>query len=165
MATLVLICFFMLSVNVFAASDPQTASSGSSANTPAELASFKDLILMSAYGTVAGMIVGAATLAFTAHPMSKLKRVAIGASLGLYVGIILGGLIMLDKSLGSQNSIFDTPGGQGEEVPIVHYRNNKLNLSFPTIMLTANEVDLSPANGKLNLKSQFVSANLLKVTF
>lgn len=42
------------------------------------------------YGTVAGTLVGVATLAFTANPGDNLMNIARGASLGLYAGIILG---------------------------------------------------------------------------
>jgi hypothetical protein len=42
------------------------------------------------YGTVAGTLVGAATLAFTSNPGDNLSNIARGASLGLYGGIILG---------------------------------------------------------------------------
>lgn len=42
------------------------------------------------YGTLAGTLVGAASLAFTDNPGDNLQRVARGASLGLYTGILLG---------------------------------------------------------------------------
>jgi hypothetical protein len=42
------------------------------------------------YGTLAGTLVGVATLAFTSNPGDNLNNVARGASYGLYAGIILG---------------------------------------------------------------------------
>ena len=42
------------------------------------------------YGTLAGALVGAATLAFTSNPGENLNNVARGASYGLYAGILLG---------------------------------------------------------------------------
>ena len=42
------------------------------------------------YGVLAGTLVGAATLAFTEQPGQNLNKVARGASLGLYAGILLG---------------------------------------------------------------------------
>lgn len=42
------------------------------------------------YGVLAGTLVGAASLAFTDRPGDNLNKVARGASLGLYTGILLG---------------------------------------------------------------------------
>lgn len=42
------------------------------------------------YGTLAGTLVGAASLGFEKEPGQKLNRIARGASLGLYAGILLG---------------------------------------------------------------------------
>lgn len=42
------------------------------------------------YGTAIGAAVGAASLAFTDDPGSKLSNIAKGASLGLYTGIGVG---------------------------------------------------------------------------
>ena len=50
----------------------------------------RQLIMSSAYGVLAGTLVGAATLAFTERPGDNLRNIARGASLGLYTGILLG---------------------------------------------------------------------------
>lgn len=50
----------------------------------------KEFITSATYGVIAGTIVGAATLAFTQNPGDKLNRIARGASIGLYAGILLG---------------------------------------------------------------------------
>ena len=50
----------------------------------------KEFITSCTYGVIAGTIVGSATLAFADNPGDKLHRIARGASLGLYAGIMLG---------------------------------------------------------------------------
>lgn len=50
----------------------------------------KEFIMSCTYGVLAGTLVGAASLAFTNKPGDNLNRVARGASLGLYTGILLG---------------------------------------------------------------------------
>ena len=50
----------------------------------------KEFTTATTYGVLAGTLVGAASLAFTEHPGENLQRVARGASIGLYLGIMLG---------------------------------------------------------------------------
>lgn len=50
----------------------------------------KDFTTSVIYGTLAGTLVGVATLAFTANPGDNLNNVARGASYGMYAGILLG---------------------------------------------------------------------------
>ena len=50
----------------------------------------REFIMSCTYGVLAGTLVGAASLAFTRLPSENLGTVARGASLGLYVGILLG---------------------------------------------------------------------------
>ncbi len=50
----------------------------------------REFLLSCTYGVLAGALVGAATLAVEDNPSDKLHRVARGASLGLYTGILLG---------------------------------------------------------------------------
>src|SRR5690606_6464838 len=50
----------------------------------------REFIMSCTYGVLAGTLVGAASLAFEDQPGEKLNRVARGASLGLYAGILLG---------------------------------------------------------------------------
>ncbi|MCB0378156.1 MAG: hypothetical protein KDD33_06665 [Bdellovibrionales bacterium] len=50
----------------------------------------REFLLSCTYGVLAGALVGAATLAVEDNPDEKIHRVARGASLGLYTGILLG---------------------------------------------------------------------------
>lgn len=56
----------------------------------AESSAGREFIASCTYGVLAGTLVGAASLAFTSKPGDNLNRVARGASLGLYTGILLG---------------------------------------------------------------------------
>ena len=50
----------------------------------------KDFVMSCTYGVLAGTLVGTATLAFSDKPGDNLNRIARGASIGLYAGILLG---------------------------------------------------------------------------
>lgn len=50
----------------------------------------RNFIMSCTYGVLAGTLVGAASLSFTDKPGDKLYRIARGASIGLYTGILLG---------------------------------------------------------------------------
>ena len=58
--------------------------------TQIEDASFdvKDFFFIPLYGTLLGSIIGTATLSFETYPTNHLNRIAQGASIGLYAGII-----------------------------------------------------------------------------
>lgn len=58
----------------------------------------RDFLLSATYGTLAGTLVGAATLAFSERPGENLNKVARGASLGLYAGILLGLYVVYGSS-------------------------------------------------------------------
>ncbi|EQC49321.1 hypothetical protein M899_1550 [Bacteriovorax sp. BSW11_IV] len=55
----------------------------------------KALGAMAAYGTVGGALLGTASLAFG----TKGRSVAIGASLGLYAGLIFGGYVVMTHAM------------------------------------------------------------------
>ncbi len=57
---------------------------------PDQSAAGKEFIMSCTYGVLAGTLVGAATLAFSDNPGNSLSKVARGASIGLYAGILLG---------------------------------------------------------------------------
>lgn len=69
----------------------------------------REFVMSCTYGVLAGTLVGAASLAFTNQPSKNMYRVARGASLGLYTGILLGLYV-----------VYIVPGLEGdvEEEPI-----------------------------------------------
>lgn len=62
---------------------------------PARANATREFVLSCTYGVIAGTMMGAATLAFSNKPSEHLYRVARGASLGLYAGILLGAYVTL----------------------------------------------------------------------
>ena len=54
----------------------------------------REFITSCTYGVLAGTLIGAATLAFEDRPGDNLNKVARGASLGLYAGILLGAYVI-----------------------------------------------------------------------
>jgi hypothetical protein len=54
----------------------------------------RDFVVSASYGVLAGTLVGAATLAFSDRPGENLNRIARGASIGLYAGMLLGAYIL-----------------------------------------------------------------------
>ena len=53
----------------------------------------REFVTSCVYGSIAGTLVGVASLAFTSQPGENLRNVARGASLGLYAGILLGAYV------------------------------------------------------------------------
>jgi hypothetical protein len=142
--------------------DPVGAEAGGSPMDDPTL--IRDVTLMAVYGTMSGIIVGAATLAFTNRPLTKLRRVAQGASLGLYLGLLLGGLVVLDRYLGAQgSSIFDVPMEE-EEIPIVHFKNNKFKLSVPSLYVATSQIDVKSDKMKID-KQTWLGAPIFRLTF
>lgn len=82
-------CFSILTVLCFLSSTAfaQGVTTGS-AETGSS--SGREFIMSCTYGVMAGTLVGAASLAFVSKPSDSLNRVARGASIGLYTGILLG---------------------------------------------------------------------------
>lgn len=54
----------------------------------------REFIMSCTYGVLAGTLVGGASLAFSDKPGDNLNKVARGASIGLYAGILLGAYIV-----------------------------------------------------------------------
>ncbi len=69
------------------------------AATPAE-----QFFTSCAYGTIAGAAVGGASLAFVRRPSQNFSRVAVGASVGLYAGILLGIYVLSDSGSDSRRN-------------------------------------------------------------
>jgi hypothetical protein len=66
----------------------------------------REFVMSASYGVLAGTLVGVATLAFTDRPGDNLNKVARGASLGLYAGILLGAYI-----------VYGVPSEEEEPIP------------------------------------------------
>lgn len=81
-------CFYIILVLSFFSLSAQAQQSslemeqGSSAS--------REFLMSCTYGVLAGTMVGLASLAFVDKPSENMQRVARGASLGLYTGILLG---------------------------------------------------------------------------
>jgi len=88
---------------------PQPAGDGS--NT-------REFIASCTYGVLAGTLVGAASLAFTDRPGDNLNRVARGASLGLYTGILLG-LYVVYIVPGMDSPSDEDPVARMDRVPLI----------------------------------------------
>ena len=61
----------------------------------AKPAASRVFLLTSTYGVLVGTLTGLASLAFYEEPGTHKKNIALGASLGLYTGILLGSYIYL----------------------------------------------------------------------
>lgn len=72
----------------------------------------KAIASMAAYGTVGGALLGTASLAFGA----KGRSVAVGASLGLYAGILFGTYIIVSHSM-KQRGYYDQPARKENYYP------------------------------------------------
>ena len=77
----------------------------------------KTFLIMNAYGAVGGLLLGGATIAFDAPGRAPF----IGASLGLYAGLIFGSYVVIthkieeDRRMNPQNYIEDdSSGGYGD---------------------------------------------------
>lgn len=81
----------------------------------------REFILSCSYGVMAGTLVGAATLAFSDRPGSNLNRVARGASIGLYAGILLGVFV-----------VYGGDSGPDEDEVLRQYGGIDLNTSAST---------------------------------
>ncbi len=75
----------VLWAGLLAFSNPARAQSGATARV---------FVLTSTYGVMAGSLTGLASLAFYEAPSENLRNVAMGASIGLYVGLLLGTYIV-----------------------------------------------------------------------
>ena len=56
----------------------------------AKVTNLKPFLITSTYGVMAGTLIGFGSLAFVETPRDNLRNVAVGASLGLYTGILMG---------------------------------------------------------------------------
>lgn|GEM_PF-1710237 len=63
------------------------------AKVHARASASREFLMSCTYGVLGGALVGAATLALENNPEGKVDRIAKGASLGLYSGILLGAYV------------------------------------------------------------------------
>lgn len=98
----------------------------------------REFIMSCTYGVLAGTLVGAASLAFVKKPGDNMQRVARGASLGLYSGILLGLYV-----------VYIVPGMSGgeEEDPIARAEN--LPFMIAPTFTSDNRLDGLQADFKL----------------
>lgn len=81
----------------------------------------REFMISVTYGTLAGALLGGASLAFTSSPGDHMSRIAKGASLGLYAGIALG--IYVTKEPGENVEEEEDPQG----APLDSYNTQPLN--------------------------------------
>ena len=97
----------------------------------------REFIMSCTYGVLAGTLVGAATLAFTDKPGDNLNRVARGASIGLYSGIVLG--VYVVYFVPSQRDQLDVPDyykeGDYPEIQSQYQPSSPSNWRVPNIQL------------------------------
>jgi hypothetical protein len=107
----------------------QGANSTNSLQLPQAGNPTREFVMSCTYGVLAGTLVGAASLAFADKPSEKLYRVARGASLGLYTGILLGIYVVYVvpsmEDLGEE----EDPVAAAEKLPFIvapRFENDKL---------------------------------------
>lgn len=88
------------------------------AQAPESSTGSREFVSSCMYGVLAGTLVGAASLAFTKHPGDNLNRVARGASLGLYTGILLG-LYVVYVVPGLEKMPDEDPLARAEKFPLL----------------------------------------------
>jgi hypothetical protein len=96
------------------------------------------------YGVLAGTLVGAATLAFTNKPGDNINKVARGASLGLYAGMILGAYVA-----------YGIPEDVPEEEPAAYGVGHRGPRELPSLLL-------APIISEHGLEGAAVSYSILK---
>jgi hypothetical protein len=78
----------------------------------------KIYLLTATYGVVAGSLVGLGSLAFYDKPSEKTRNIAMGASIGLYVGLLLGAYMIYGGE--DPNDKKSSPGGApGKSGPVL----------------------------------------------
>ncbi len=125
----------------------------------AQANSGKAFMMSVIYGTLAGTLVGAATLAFTTNPSSNLNNVARGGSYGLYAGILMGWYVNSMDEDGNSGRSEQNPSAPGESRPANPDQNQTqpedANPSLFKQKLNVREINLAfhpyllapPANG------------------
>ena len=89
-------------------------SSSSGANNPA----LQAFMLTATYGVIAGSLTGLASLAFYKEAGAHTRNIAMGASLGLYVGLLLGAYVVYVPTLKSSSPSRDNDAPSLDQDPI-----------------------------------------------
>jgi hypothetical protein len=119
----------------------------------------REFILSCSYGVLAGTLVGAATLAFSDKPGDNLNKVARGASIGLYAGILLGAYVVY----GVPSDEDETVAKEFEAIPL----NEALKVKHAPPVVRAKPASgfqsmaLIPLIGQHGLEGGAVSARVL----
>jgi hypothetical protein len=77
--------------------------------------SLQAFLLTSTYGVLAGTLTGLASLAFYEEPGDHGRNVAMGASIGLYVGLLLGAYIVYAPQMAAPSSESDDSDSDYED--------------------------------------------------
>tara|TARA_B100000886_G_scaffold330225_1_gene280434 strand:- start:171 stop:617 length:447 start_codon:yes stop_codon:yes gene_type:complete len=118
----------------------------------------KAFLLMTAYGTVGGFLLGTASLAFETPGRAPF----IGASLGLYAGLAFGSYVLVshyvenDRKLNPQKYIDEGSSGDYGELP-----NQMLN----QYKYETNRSDIRKINQLSIIGKKSIYLNLLNTTF
>ncbi len=112
----------------------------------------KEFFTSVVYGTVAGALVGAATLAFSSDPGDNVMNIARGASLGLYTGIFLG--LYLTYGVDDSPSGTTAPGDSSVPQGKLIHKHNENNLLYGVSVYPVVQRD-----------SVGVGLNILRLTF
>ncbi|MEO5668970.1 MAG: hypothetical protein ABIR96_12995 [Bdellovibrionota bacterium] len=73
-------------------------------------------MLTTTYGVIAGSLTGLASLAFYKEPSTHSRNVALGASLGLYVGILLGAYVVYVPAMKSSPPRQEAPTNSDDPI-------------------------------------------------
>lgn len=90
----------------------------------------REFVMSCTYGVLAGTLVGAASLAFASKPGDSMFRVARGASLGLYAGILLG-LYVIYVVPGMEEVPEEDPMARLDRMPFMIRPTFGLNSNLP----------------------------------
>lgn len=101
----------------------------------------RDFIVSCSYGVLAGTLVGAATLAFSDKPGENLNKVARGASLGLYAGILLGAYV-----------VYGVPGDDDEAAAILNRASQDSKTSGHVVSLREPKMLFAPVLGEKGIE-------------
>ncbi len=104
------------------------AASGATLPMTARANPMREFVMSCSYGVLAGTLVGAATLAFADQPGESLNKIARGASIGLYAGILLGFYVVYGVPADEEEVVLPPPEDDGQGPPPTSLLQQDLNL-------------------------------------